>query len=84
MSVNEGNNNKKLLLVIIASVIFSACSAATGKLTDQPNASGTKPQSDISEWKFANVTTIKVQETELKFADGKTQKLKIGDFIALN
>ena len=43
-----------------------------------------KPQSDISEWKFARVTAINGQEAEVKFADGKTQKLKKTDFIGLS
>jgi len=43
-----------------------------------------KPQNDISEWKFANVTAVNGQEAELKLADGKIQKLKIGDFIPLS
>jgi hypothetical protein len=43
-----------------------------------------KPQSDTGDWKFATVTAINGQEAEVKLADGKTQKLKIGDFIALS
>lgn len=43
-----------------------------------------KPQSDTAEWKFAVVTSISGQDTEVKFADGKTQKLKIGDFVSLS
>lgn len=62
--------------------------AAYPKAADAPPKVGDyviiKPQSDISEWKFATVTAINGQEAELKLADGKTQKLKIGDFITLN
>ena len=64
------------------------------KIAAYPNASDAppkvgdyviiKPQNDISEWKFATVTAINGTESELKLADGKTQKLKIGDFIAMN
>jgi hypothetical protein len=43
-----------------------------------------KPQSDTGDWKFATVAAISGQEAEVKLADGKTQKLKIGDFIALS
>jgi starvation-inducible outer membrane lipoprotein len=43
-----------------------------------------KPQNDISDWKFATVTAVNGQEAEVKLADGKTQKLKAGDFIALS
>lgn len=43
-----------------------------------------KPQSDTGDWKFATVTTVSGQEAEVKLADGKTQKLKIGDFIAMS
>jgi preprotein translocase subunit YajC len=43
-----------------------------------------KPQSDSGEWKFATVTSISGQEAELKFADGKTQKAKAGDFIPMS
>ena len=67
---------------------------AADKIAAYPNASDAppkigdyviiKPQSDMSEWKFATVTAVNGQESELKLADGKTQKLKIGDFIVLN
>jgi hypothetical protein len=43
-----------------------------------------KPQSDIAEWKFATVTAINGQEADVKFADGKTQKIKNTDFIGLS
>ena len=43
-----------------------------------------RPTSDTAEWKFAVVTTISGQEAEVKFADGKTQKVKAVDFIAMN
>jgi len=42
-----------------------------------------KPQSDTAEWKFATVTAINGQEAEVKFADGKTQKVRNTDFIGL-
>jgi len=43
-----------------------------------------RPTNEISEWKFAIVTSVSGQEAEVKFADGKTQKLKAGDFIAMS
>lgn len=43
-----------------------------------------KPQSDIEEWKFATVTAVSGAEVELKFGDGKTAKLKSGDFIVMS
>jgi hypothetical protein len=43
-----------------------------------------KPQSEIEEWKFAVVTSAGGSECEVKFGDGKTRKLKAGDFIALS
>ncbi len=43
-----------------------------------------KPQSDIEEWKFAVVTSVAGSEAEVKFGDGKTRKVKAGDFIAMN
>lgn len=43
-----------------------------------------KPQSDTAEWKFATVTAVNGQEIEVKLADGKTQKVKNVDFIALS
>ena len=43
-----------------------------------------KPQSDISEWKFAVVTAVNGQRVDVKFADGKTQNLTAQDFIAMS
>ena len=43
-----------------------------------------RPQSDSEAWKFATVTTINGSEAEVKLADGKTQKVKSTDFIALS
>lgn len=43
-----------------------------------------KPQSDIEEWKFAVVTNVSGDEAEIKFGDGKTRKVKAGDFVAMN
>ncbi len=43
-----------------------------------------KPQSDIEEWKFALITGVAGKEAEVKFGDGKTRKVKAGDFIAMN
>lgn len=43
-----------------------------------------RPTNDTAEWKFAMVVSISGQEAEVKFADGKTQKVKSGDFIAMN
>ena len=43
-----------------------------------------RPTSETSEWKFAVVTSVSGQEAEVKFADGKTQKVKNTDFIALS
>ncbi len=43
-----------------------------------------RPTSDTAEWKFAVVTSINGQEAEVKFADGKTQKVRVGDFIAMS
>ena len=43
-----------------------------------------RPTSDTAEWKFAVVTSVSGQEAEVKFADGKTQKVKNTDFIALS
>lgn len=43
-----------------------------------------KPQSDTQEWKFATITSTTGDEAEVKFADGKTQKAKSSDIIALS
>ena len=43
-----------------------------------------RPTNETSEWKFAIVTSISGQELEVKFSDGKTQKVKNGDFIAMS
>ena len=43
-----------------------------------------RPTSETSEWKFAVVTSISGQEIEVKFSDGKTQKVKNTDFIAMS
>lgn len=43
-----------------------------------------KPQTDTQEWKFAVVTAVNGQEVEAKFSDGKTQKIKNTDFIAMS
>lgn len=43
-----------------------------------------KPQSDIEEWKFAVVTNVSADEAEIKFGDGKTRKVRAGDFIAMS
>ena len=43
-----------------------------------------RPTNDTSDWKFAIVTAVSGQEAEVRFADGKTQKLKAGDFIAMS
>lgn len=43
-----------------------------------------RPTSETGEWKFAVVTAISGREAEVKFGDGKTQKVKAGDFIALS
>ena len=43
-----------------------------------------KPQSDSEEWKFATVTAVNGSEVELKFGDGKTAKLKAGDFVVMS
>lgn len=43
-----------------------------------------RPTSETSEWKFAVVTTVSGQEAEVKFADGKTQKVKNTDFIPMS
>lgn len=43
-----------------------------------------KPQSDISEWKFATVTSVGGGQAEVKFSDGKTQKVGSTDFISLS
>ncbi|MGI9055978.1 MAG: hypothetical protein ACR2F2_09280 [Pyrinomonadaceae bacterium] len=43
-----------------------------------------KPQSDGESWKFAMVTTVSGQEAEVKFSDGKTQKIRSTDFIAIS
>ena len=43
-----------------------------------------RPTNDTSEWKFAVVTSVSGQEAEVKFADGKTQKVKNTDFIAMS
>lgn len=42
-----------------------------------------KPQSDTQEWKFATVASVSGAEAEVKMADGKTQKVRNTDFIAL-
>jgi hypothetical protein len=73
---------------------WSDGTVATDKIAPVPSAANAlpnvndyvivKPQSDNAEWKFATVTAINGQEAEVKFADGKTQKLKAGDFIALS
>jgi hypothetical protein len=64
------------------------------KIAPYPTASGAmpktndyvivRPTSETSEWKFAVVTSIAGQEVEVKFSDGKTQKVKAGDFIAMS
>lgn len=54
--------------------------------SQMPNAGDyviVKPQSDISEWKFATVTSVSGNQAEVKFADGKTQKVSNTDFIAM-
>jgi hypothetical protein len=43
-----------------------------------------RPTNDTAEWKFAVVMSISGQELEVKFSDGKTQKVKVGDFIAMS
>ena len=43
-----------------------------------------KPSSDSGEWKFAVVTSVTGQEAEVKLADGKTQKVKNTEFIAMS
>lgn len=43
-----------------------------------------RPTSETSEWKFAIVTSVSGQEAEVKFADGKTQKVKNTDFIGMS
>lgn len=43
-----------------------------------------KPKSDIAEWKFATVTSVSGQEAEVKFSDGKTQKVRSTDFIGMS
>lgn len=42
-----------------------------------------KPQNDSSPWTFAVVTATSGQEIEAKLADGKTQKVRNTDFIAM-
>ncbi len=42
-----------------------------------------KPQSDTQEWKFATVSSVTGDGCEVKFADGKTQKLRATDFIPM-
>lgn len=43
-----------------------------------------KPQTDTQEWKFAVVTAVNGQEIEAKLSDGKIQKVKNTDFIAMS
>ena len=64
------------------------------KIAPSPTAAGAlpktgdyvivKPQSDIEEWKFAVVESVSGTEADIKFGDGKTRKVKAGDFIAMN
>jgi hypothetical protein len=42
-----------------------------------------RPQSDTQEWRFATVSAAAGDEVEVKFADGKTQKVKSVDMIAM-
>jgi hypothetical protein len=43
-----------------------------------------KPRTDTEEWKFATVTSVSGQEAEVKFSDGKTQKVRNTDFIPIS
>lgn len=43
-----------------------------------------KPQTDTQEWKFAIVTSVAGDSAEVKMSDGKTQKVKVTDFIAMS
>jgi hypothetical protein len=73
---------------------WSDGTVARDKVAPYPNGSNAmpktgdyviiKPQSDISEWKFATVTRVDGNQAEVKFADGKTQKVGSADFIALS
>lgn len=67
---------------------------AKDKIAPYPTGSGAmpntndyvivRPTSEFSEWKFAVVTSVSGQEIEVKFSDGKTQKVKNTDFIAMS
>lgn len=73
---------------------WSDGTVATDKIAPYPNAANSmpnvgdyvivKPNSDIEAWKFATVTSINGQEAEVKFADGKTQKIKNTEFISMS
>lgn len=73
---------------------WSDGTVAKDKIAPYPTAAGAipsvsdyviiKPQSDNGDWKFATVTAINGSQVEVKLADGKTQKLKVGDFIAMS
>lgn len=43
-----------------------------------------KPQTDTEEWKFATVSSVSGDGAEVKFADGKTQKVKVTEFITMS
>lgn len=42
-----------------------------------------KPQSDTQEWRFAMVLSLSGTEADVRFGDGKAQKVSRGDLIAL-
>ncbi len=42
-----------------------------------------KPVNETAEWRFATVVAVSGQEAEVKFGDGKTQKLRNTDLIGL-
>ncbi|HEY0429803.1 MAG TPA: hypothetical protein VGC76_18615 [Pyrinomonadaceae bacterium] len=73
---------------------WSDGTVGTDKVAPMPTASDSapkigdyvilKPTSDTQEWRFATVTTVNGQDAEVKTADGKTQKLRVGDFISMS
>ncbi|MGI8786352.1 MAG: hypothetical protein ACR2HG_01140 [Pyrinomonadaceae bacterium] len=73
---------------------WSDGTVATDKVAPYPTAASPmpkandyvilKPSSDSGEWKFAVVTSVTGQEAEVKLADGKTQKVKNTEFIAMS
>lgn len=73
---------------------WSDGSVGLDKLAPYPDGTGAmpsegsyvilKPMSDTQAWNFATVSSVSGTEAEVKTADGKTQKVRNTDFIALH